>query len=433
MTLHRVSPGMTVAQVNALTLAPGDRVEFDRGGVWRGNLTLQSGTPVRPITYGARSGTGPLPLLLGSRALPATASLWVSAGGRVWQTAFAGDPCNLIFDGEQSCGRKRHTLALLERQGDYYGSGTALYLYSALSPALWYSQIEVAQKGPPGGWGTMNARGKTDLLIQDLDFRYAGMGALNLEHEVQRIVVQRCSLSWIGGVTWRADTGVRAGNAVQIWQSGRDIVVRGCRFDQVFDAAISPQADEELSSNWVERMWFYCNAIDRTEYAFEGWNRNRLGTLRDIVFAHNVCRDNGGGWGHNQRIGDVPRGEAFMLSTSYAQSSGCRIVNNIVERSAEAHWYKHATFRGWDEIEIDYNCYWPDGPRAFAFAPEGAGDAKDWLSFADHLGPSGKDAHSICADPRLQSDLRPSAESPVIGRGTWVVGALQEPVNMGLL
>src|SRR5437870_863082 len=55
----------TVGKVSNVTLAPGDRVLFKRGGVWSGPLTLaKAGTADRPITIGSY-GSGALPVIQG--------------------------------------------------------------------------------------------------------------------------------------------------------------------------------------------------------------------------------------------------------------------------------------------------------------------------------------------------------------------------------
>src|SRR5438132_6197116 len=55
----------TVGKVSNVTLAPGDRVLFKRGGVWSGPLTLaNAGTADRPITIGSY-GSGALPVIKG--------------------------------------------------------------------------------------------------------------------------------------------------------------------------------------------------------------------------------------------------------------------------------------------------------------------------------------------------------------------------------
>lgn len=75
----------SLERVNAARLAPGDKVLFQRGGLWRGQLRPQSGAPGAPITYGAY-GEGDKPALLGSVALNQQAD-WRPVGPDLWITA----------------------------------------------------------------------------------------------------------------------------------------------------------------------------------------------------------------------------------------------------------------------------------------------------------------------------------------------------------
>lgn len=75
----------TLDRVNRAQLAPGDRVLFRRGGLWRGQLRPRSGASNAPIVYTAW-GEGPKPRLLGSVSKAALED-WVPAGPGRWRTA----------------------------------------------------------------------------------------------------------------------------------------------------------------------------------------------------------------------------------------------------------------------------------------------------------------------------------------------------------
>jgi hypothetical protein len=74
----------SLERVNRASLIPGDAVRFQRGGLWRGSLRPQSGSPQRRISYGAY-GEGELPILQGSAARDA-ASDWEEVSPGVWAT-----------------------------------------------------------------------------------------------------------------------------------------------------------------------------------------------------------------------------------------------------------------------------------------------------------------------------------------------------------
>lgn len=75
----------SLAKVNRTALVPGDRVLFQRGQSWRGQLVPQSGATNGVITYGAY-GEGAKPVLLGSVAAERNED-WEPAGHGLWVTA----------------------------------------------------------------------------------------------------------------------------------------------------------------------------------------------------------------------------------------------------------------------------------------------------------------------------------------------------------
>ncbi|MCL6589047.1 MAG: right-handed parallel beta-helix repeat-containing protein [Firmicutes bacterium] len=87
----------SIEKVNNARLVPGDRILFKRGGVWRGNLTPQSGNEKQYITYGAY-GEGAKPLLLGSIAKDRESD-WIGLGNHLWATNGASpDQPELLLD-----------------------------------------------------------------------------------------------------------------------------------------------------------------------------------------------------------------------------------------------------------------------------------------------------------------------------------------------
>ena len=89
----------TLTQVNNAALGPNTSVRFKRGGVWRGQLVLQSGSSAGGLYYDAY-GTGPNPVLMGSvsannpagwtpnflkgghHPAPAAGQMWEATSGR---------------------------------------------------------------------------------------------------------------------------------------------------------------------------------------------------------------------------------------------------------------------------------------------------------------------------------------------------------------
>ncbi|MCW5897950.1 MAG: right-handed parallel beta-helix repeat-containing protein [Flavobacteriales bacterium] len=84
------------AQQVTQTMQPGDRILFERGGLYPGMLSLNaSGTAANPMVFGAY-GTGEKPIISGG--VPVVN--WVQHQGNIWRAAFTGSPKYLIVDGQ---------------------------------------------------------------------------------------------------------------------------------------------------------------------------------------------------------------------------------------------------------------------------------------------------------------------------------------------
>lgn len=90
----------SVERVNtmAFRFQPGDRILFERGGTYRGELIGGiAGTADAPITFGAY-GQGSAPIIKGS----ATVGNWVQHSGNVWRAPLSARPVQVYVDGERA-------------------------------------------------------------------------------------------------------------------------------------------------------------------------------------------------------------------------------------------------------------------------------------------------------------------------------------------
>lgn len=75
------SPWRTISKVNSRTYVAGDQILFERGGTYRGNVTInQSGTAVNPILVSSY-GSGAKPKIVGSTQV----TNWVVHQGNIWK------------------------------------------------------------------------------------------------------------------------------------------------------------------------------------------------------------------------------------------------------------------------------------------------------------------------------------------------------------
>lgn len=90
-------PWRSVARINGTYLAPGSRLLFKRGGLWRERLFAQSGTAGAPILYGAY-GSGPKPIISGADPVAG----WRRITGAVYEASIGRAPgviYNVYVDG----------------------------------------------------------------------------------------------------------------------------------------------------------------------------------------------------------------------------------------------------------------------------------------------------------------------------------------------
>lgn len=91
------SPFQTINKINCLILNPGDKILFQRGGIYRGETKIKSsGTIDSPITFGAY-GTGPLPILSGTVPI----KKWKKYKGAIYYSAIKDTVHALFRNGKE--------------------------------------------------------------------------------------------------------------------------------------------------------------------------------------------------------------------------------------------------------------------------------------------------------------------------------------------
>ena len=410
----------SVLKVNRSKFAAGDRILFRRGATWRENLVVpSSGSPGKPIVFGAY-GHGAKPQILGSLD-KSSANEWAPDTGNIWKSVakFNSDVGSLIFDHENSIGWKRDTKAAVSAQGDFWfnASDGLVYLYSERNPGSYYSHIEVVTLvGPHPTPTTANiaVSGKSYVTIQNLDIRYAGSMAVSLISDVEGITVENCDISYIGG-SYLSGT-LRAGNGIQAWNGGTDIAVRYCTFDQIYDAAMSPQGEGTYT---FKRARFYYNVVKRSAYSFEFWINDATSSADSVFFENNTCID-GGGWSAPQR----KDGNVAAHIKCYGSSgtlSNIFFRNNIFYRSVTSCLYfdTYWTDAMRAAVTIDYNCFYQPAGTMIKWK---YGSNYSMSQFTAYQSATGKDAHSITADPQFASpnDFHLPPGSPCRARGARV-------------
>lgn len=397
----------TIERVNSAALKPGDRVLFNRGGVWRGQLRPVSGNEAGRITYGAY-GRGFKPRIFGS-AERDTESDWQDQGGHVWRSdGFSIDVGNIIFNGGKAVGIKVWKREDVNSPLRYWydKEHSALFLHCEQNPAKLYSSIECALTRH-----IIDESNRSWVTYTDLDFRYGGahgIGGIGTSH----IIVRNCDLSYIGGGHQFTDKNghpVRYGNGIEFWDSAHDNLVEGCRLWEIYDAALTNQGFDKNSQTDIT---YRNNIIWNSEYSFEYWNRPGDSITRNIHFENNTCVNAGHGWSHAQR--PDPTGRHLMFYENSAKTSSFFVTGNIFYQTQVDSQVCLDLRNDWSkDLTMDNNCLY-----------QAAGSMINWGSdrftmaqMQEYQSKTGEDRHSVVDDPHFadiaRHDYRPAAGSSV--------------------
>ncbi len=256
--------------------ASGTYICFERGGLWRGQITAQKG-----VTYTAY-GVGEKPKIYGSPFDGANASLWTKTDAEnIWSIEMTcEDVGTLVFnhgeahaikciirtenDGStynNTTGEVFNSYADLTTDLHFYHDGDILYLYSEQNPGERFSSIEFSAHGHAFSVDGDN------VTIDNLCIKYTGSHGVGAG-TVNNLTVQNCEFGWIGGSIQKVfendNYATRYGNAVEIY-GGCDVFnVTDNYIYQVYDAGITQQINNsdpvyQKNMNYSRNVIEYCN------------------------------------------------------------------------------------------------------------------------------------------------------------------------------
>lgn len=389
--------------------AGGDRVLFKRGSVIRDMLHACNGTEGAPVVYGAY-GRGPKPAFLGSVPV-GVVERWVEERPTIWRYTgtLPSEVCNLVFNCGGSCGILRWELDDLRSPGDWYYSGfgkqqqggDTLYLCSPTNPGRTYNGIECVL------WGQRKlAGGERHIIIENLSFQNSGVHGYQ-EFHVQDVVIRDCDFRFIGGAVWNRERRIRFGNAVELWDGARDVLVEGCFFDNIYDSGVTHQGGG--TRNIPERLFFRNNLfIDVGLAAYESREPSR-----DVYFEHNTCVNAGGGFSMQ---GETPprRSDPYPQPVGYHVwawmiEPGTQPGNVYVRDNVFCESFGPAVCLSIDPADakcfvLDRNTYWKTTPGRLIEWGGGKGYAPS--EFARYQAECSNDVHSQIARPRIADRSR---------------------------
>jgi hypothetical protein len=426
----------SVNQVNNAALGPNTSVRFKRGGVWRQQLKLQSGSPAGGLYYDAY-GTGTNPVLLGSVSAASTSD-WTALGGNLWRSVAtfapvgghnglpynnANDVGNIIWGGttNTSTGVEKWAQSDLQTSGDWFFRTTdwRVIVYSATNPATAFPSLELAIDRDIVEISNV---GSSYVYVQNFVLRYgAGCGINGNGTNASHLTFRDLDISYIGGGNL-GGAGIRYGNGIQFWGHADHNLVERNRIWQIFDTGLTNQSTG--TNVVVQYITYRNNVLWGMSIGFEIWlypsDSGAGSTMHDIYVLNNtVVNPGSASWGTNQHT-NGNGGFALLDGTP----AGVAVSNIVIENNAFADFPSNAivedqSFSMWKgEMTMDYNDWF------HAVTPA---KVHQWLpTFLDE--PLTKwaanfpaEQHGIEADPLFvnlgSGNLTPATGSPLINAG----------------
>jgi len=356
----------TVDKVNAKYMSKDSCVCFERGGIYRGNITAKFG-----VTYTAY-GEGPKPEIWGSPFNGAEVGTWEEVAPNIWRYSekFANDVGLIVMNGGEEVGIKiildyRQNPPTEFRDGGPLGPVWEGYTSLNENYEFWHdlggARVDnkenpgyvylYCDKGNPADlWDSIefNVRGsvfvvETDYVtIDNLSIKYCGSsgisgGGFNLKN----LTVTGCEIGWIGGALQTYQMGgrpVRYGNGCDIYGGCTDFTVSDCWVYQCYDAGLSWQmAGEQIGvALTMVNVNFTDNLIEKCNYNIEYFLAARHPNddpsldryMKDIYITGNILADACYGWGEQRP--DVSNGAHIKGWTHWNNREGEFIVSDNV-------------------------------------------------------------------------------------------------------
>ena len=357
----------TIAGLNKVNRfpKPGTSFLFERGGVYRGNLSATG----KQLIFGSY-GEGEKPVIMQSKRNYADPTIWVETEWKnvykctesvsnVGVIAFDHDIYDFSdgtynelyglimnkntrgFDGpHELCGDLQFYSVL---PGEGYNVND-LYVYSTEgNPGSRFESIEIGEK--------VNIIGgsPTGVIIDNISFKFTGGHGVGFG-TCADVTVTNCIFSWLGGSVLSQNNGgavTNYGNAVEIYGGCDGYFVENNWMYQIYDTAATHQRSAS-TGNCIQRNVRYTgNLMEYVFWGIEFYNSpptaDMLGggkdlykrITEDVISRYNILRLGGYGWGSITRY----RASQLYCGSTLSEQKNCKTEYNIFDRAiSDAEW-----------------------------------------------------------------------------------------------
>ena len=454
----------TLTQVNNAALGPNTSVRFKRGGVWRGQLVLQSGSSAGGLYYDAY-GTGPNPVLMGSvsadnpagwtpnpymKWAPSGTGGWTNVGGNIWKSNAifaplpgytngqpynnANDVGNIIYNptpttiatgvegmtGSPSAGTGQLTngTSVLTSPGmwlfntnDYH-----VYLYSTTNPDTAFPNLELAINT-----NIVDFISASYVYLQNFAIKYGAGGGVYSSSNASHVTLRDLQISYIGGGNLGGG-GIRYGDAITFFGNADNDLVERVQSWQIYDGGPNNQADG--GNITVNNITYRNNIVWNAIYSFPMFFNDGGNTVSNIIVENNtfVGSDT---WSVNQRTNG---NQQFGL---YIPLAGNPAISNIIFKNNVFYNFVGcgivmSSLTQWQGImKMDYNDWLGSGglsPTAICPSPP-----TNAITISAWAPTYPAEQHGIELNPNFVNlstgDFHPATGSPLINAGANLFSA----------
>ena len=341
---------------------PGTAILFERGGVYRGQISTMKG-----IIYGSY-GTGNKPIVMQSKKNYADPTLWKETQWpNVWVCAdqlvnvgvIAFD--HNIQDYSEAAYHETYGVTMnknmfgfqepsqlcgdLQFYSETYGSTSKageLYVYSKSgNPGSRFKSIEIGENI------AIVVGAADDVIIDNISFKFTGGHGMGGAGGCKNRTVTNCVYSWIGGSVLShsfhgSGSPINYGNAVEIYGSCNGYYVKNNWMYQIYDTAVTHQRSSSTGDCIQENIHYSENLMEYVFWAIESYNappgaddlqpgQKDIWTriTRNYLADYNVMRLGGYGWGSIVRHRTCQLYWCNVISENY----DCYSNYNILDRA----------------------------------------------------------------------------------------------------
>ena len=160
-------------------------------------------------------------------------------------------------------------------------NSSALYLYSEKDP----NDLAVSYAPPQHAISMDNVK---NVMFSGIEITGSGMHGINMK-DVEDITITNCYIHHIGG-SILVSAGVRYGNAIQLWDGGKNVLVSHNVADWIFDTCYTNQGTD--SECVEENIVFESNIGAHAFWGIETWGAGfSENEFYNITYSYNIIYD----------------------------------------------------------------------------------------------------------------------------------------------